>query len=104
MERAHTPSRPKSPCPQQNNPIKILRTLNSRDVIEAFSLSITFLALYRSVGIPPERRLFYGVVNHAIRGVVTASDNLLDDEYKLLLPLTLTGNGSRSGNIANLLL
>ncbi len=66
----------------------------TRDYFRKNFFSITFLALYRSVGVPPERRLFYGVVNHAIRGVVTASDNILDDEYKLPLPLALPGGGA----------
>ena len=47
--------------------------------------SSLFLVVYRSVGVAPERRLFYGGLNHAIRGIVTGTDNLLDDEYKEML-------------------
>src|SRR5512139_3057722 len=39
--------------------------------------SSLFLAIYRTAGVPQERRLFYGVLNHAIRGIVTGTDNLL---------------------------
>jgi len=55
--------------------------------LERNIFSILFLALYRAVGISRERRLLYGGLNHCLRGVVTGTDNLLDQEYKELLPL-----------------
>lgn len=66
--------------------------------------SILFLSVYRSIGIPAERRVFYGVVNHAIRGIVTATDNLLDDEYKELLPLRFPESATRFKSVMHILL
>jgi len=66
--------------------------------------SILFLSVYRSIGIPAERRVFYGVVNHAIRGIVTATDNLLDDEYKEMLPLRFPEGATRFKSVMHILL
>jgi hypothetical protein len=66
--------------------------------------SILFLAVYRAMGIHEERRLLYGVINHAIRGIVTAADNILDDEYKEMLPLRFASGASRFKSIMHLLL
>ncbi len=71
-------------------PEKYRRPLPRRGLLrylERNIFSILFLALYRAVGIPKERRLLYGGLNHCLRGVVTGADNLLDREYKELLPL-----------------
>jgi hypothetical protein len=66
--------------------------------------SSLFLAVYRSVGVPSERRLFYGVLNHAIRGIVTGTDNLLDDEYKEMLPLVFPERATRFKSVMHILL
>jgi hypothetical protein len=66
--------------------------------------SSLFLAVYRSAGVAPERRLFYGTVNHAIRGIVTGTDNLLDDEYKEMLPLAFPERATRFKSVMHILL
>jgi len=66
--------------------------------------SILFLSIYRAVGIPAPRRLHYGIVNHCLRGIVTGADNLLDDEYKELLPLKFPSQATRFKSIMHLLL
>lgn len=66
--------------------------------------SILFLAVYRAIGIPAERRLFYGVINHAVRGIVTGTDNLLDDEYKEMLPLQFPAGATRFKSVMHILL
>lgn len=66
--------------------------------------SVLFLAIYQSLGIPEDRRLFYGQINHAVRGIVTATDNLLDDEYKEVLPLRLPPGATRFKSIMHILL
>lgn len=66
--------------------------------------SILFLAVYRALGIPRERRLFYGTINHCLRGIVTGTDNLLDDEYKELLPLDFPERATRFKSAMHLLL
>lgn len=66
--------------------------------------SSLFLAVYRTAGVPYERRLFYGVLNHAIRGIVTGTDNLLDDEYKEMLPLAFPERATRFKSVMHILL
>ena len=66
--------------------------------------SSLFLAIYRTVGVARERRLFYGVLNHAIRGIVTGTDNLLDDEYKEMLPLAFPERATRFKSVMHILL
>lgn len=66
--------------------------------------SILFLSLYRSLGIPTERRLFYGVLNHCVRGIVTGADNILDEEYKELLPLRFSPEATKFRSIMHILL
>ena len=66
--------------------------------------SILFLSIYESIGIPAERRLLYGMLNHCLRGIVTGADNLLDDEYKELLPLNFPEPATRFKSIMHLLL
>ncbi len=66
--------------------------------------SSLFLAVYRSAGVAPERRLFYGGLNHAIRGIVTGTDNLLDDEYKEMLPLAFPERATRFKSVMHILL
>ena len=66
--------------------------------------STLFFAVYAAMGIEPDRRAFYGLVNHAVRGLVTATDNILDDEGKKLLPLNLPLGAHRFASVMNLLL
>ncbi len=66
--------------------------------------SILFLSLYQAIGIPAERRLLYGMINHCLRGIVTGADNLLDDEYKELLPLNFPAEATRFKSVMHLLL
>lgn len=66
--------------------------------------SILFLSIYRSIGITPDRRVLYGVINHAVRGIVTATDNILDDEYKEMLPLRFPEGATRFKSVMHILL
>lgn len=66
--------------------------------------SILFLGLYRALDIPFERRIFYGMINHSIRGIVTGTDNLLDDEYKEMLPLDFPEGAIRFKSVMHILL
>ncbi len=66
--------------------------------------SILFLSIYRAIGISEERRLNYGIINHSLRGIVTGADNLLDDEYKELLPLDFPERATRFKSIMHILL
>jgi hypothetical protein len=53
--------------------------------------SSLFLSIFKAVGIPPSRRRKYGLILHAVRGVVTAADNILDREDKGAVRLGLDG-------------
>lgn len=66
--------------------------------------SILFLAVYECVGIDERRRRFYGSLNQCIRGVVTATDNILDNEDKDLLPLPLPKGANRFRSVMSALI
>jgi len=77
---------------------------NPLGYIQRNFFSILFLAVYRSIGIPPERRHYYGMLNHCLRGIVTGADNILDDEYKGLLPLNFPEPAIRFKSVMHILL
>lgn len=54
--------------------------------------SSLFQATYQILDISPERRLLYGKLNHLFRIWVTSADNLLDNENKIVVPLSMAGN------------
>jgi hypothetical protein len=66
--------------------------------------SILFLSIYRALKIPVSRRIMYGIINHSIRGIVTGTDNILDDEYKELLPLRFSEKATRFKSVMHILL
>jgi hypothetical protein len=53
--------------------------------------SIFFLTIFDAIGISKRRQQMYGIILHAIRGIVTATDNILDDEAKGSVQLSLQG-------------
>jgi hypothetical protein len=53
--------------------------------------SILFLTIFDAIGIEKRRQHLYGIILHAIRGIVTATDNILDDEAKGSVILQLQG-------------
>jgi len=78
--------------------------INSVQYARKNFFSTLFLAIYRALEIPPERRLFYGVINHCLRGLVTGTDNLLDNEYKEMLPLNFPDSAIRFKSVMHILL
>jgi len=80
------------------------RRLNPFGYAQKNIFSILFLALYRAVGIDEPRRRLYGLINHAVRGLVTGTDNLLDDEYKEMLPLRFPAGATRFKSVMHILL
>ena len=66
--------------------------------------SILFLSIYRALNISPAHRQLYGMVNQSIRGIVTGCDNLLDDEYKSMLPLAFPPQAQRFSSVMHILL
>ena len=64
---------------------------------------ILFHSVFKTLDPGPARMLFYSRLNFCIKGVVTAGDNLFDDEAKKLLPLAVDGAGTRFASILQLL-
>ncbi len=65
--------------------------------------SILFISIFEAMGVPAPRRRKYSTILHAVRGVVTAVDNILDDEDKGAVRLTIEG-GSVLPNVLLVLL
>jgi len=71
--------------------------------IERNAFSTLFLAVLRCAGLPAERLPFYGLANQCMRAWVTGCDNLLDDEYKAVLPFDLPEGGHRFQSVLTLM-
>ncbi len=78
--------------------------LSSVKYVRKNFFSILFLNIYRALDIPYSHRIMYGVINHSIRGIVTGTDNILDDEYKELLPLRFSEGATRFKSVMHILL
>jgi len=66
--------------------------------------SILFLSIFDALGIPRDRRRQYGLILHAIRGIVTSTDNILDGENKGAVSLALGEGGAVLPNMLLVLL
>ena len=80
------------------------RQPNPLHYVQKNFFSILFLAIYKAMGIQAERRHHYGMLNHCLRGIVTGADNILDDEYKEMLPLNFPEPAVRFKSIMHILL
>ena len=65
--------------------------------------SILFLSIFEALGMRPGKRRTYGLILHAIRGIVTAADNILDGEDKGAVKLRLNGGATLSHFLLTLL-
>lgn len=66
--------------------------------------SVLFIAIFDLLDLNPERRRFYGRLNHCYRTWVTACDNLLDDELKELFLTDLPPQAQIFKSVHSLLL
>lgn len=57
--------------------------------------STLFIMALEAAGVPPAKLPLYALVNQCLRAQVTGCDNLLDDEYKSVIPFNLAGSGIR---------
>ncbi|NOZ19908.1 MAG: class 1 isoprenoid biosynthesis enzyme [Planctomycetes bacterium] len=64
---------------------------------------VLFHSIFKTLGCSPERLTFYARANFCIKGIVTAGDNLFDDEAKKLLPLAVENAGARFESILQML-
>jgi len=58
------------------------RRLSSVKYFETNFFSILFLSIFKAAGISQQNIIHYGVILHALRTIVTCSDNILDNEKK----------------------
>jgi hypothetical protein len=65
--------------------------LPPRRYFERNFFSILFASIYAALDIPREKRRAYVLVTHAVRGIVTAADNILDNESKGAVKLEMPG-------------
>ena len=68
---------------------------------EHFFLAL-FHSLFRAIECPADRLRGYSLLNQCIKGLVTAGDNLFDNEAKMALPLKL-GQGAAFASIMQML-
>jgi hypothetical protein len=81
-----------------------LRPYGPDDFILARNLfSTLFLATQACAGLEAGRRLFYGLINQCMRAWVTGCDNLLDDEFKSVIPFDLSDAGYRARSVLTIM-
>jgi len=71
-----------SECECARKSVFPFKELNSIKYFEKNFFSILFLSIFKAVGIPEERIMNYGVILHALRIIITCTDNILDNENK----------------------
>lgn len=71
--------------------------------LEKNIFSTLFLYSYYAADIDPARRVLYVAVNQCLRGMVTGSDNILDDEYKQTLDTDLPSRAVRFRSIVDIM-
>ena len=65
--------------------------------------SLLLLSSYRALGMSEDQQRWLGAINHAVRSIVTAADNLLDGEDKPVLALRFPEGAARFRSCLGLL-
>ncbi len=65
--------------------------------------SIFFQVCTQPLELSADQKLFYARVSQCLRALVTGCDNLLDDEFKEVIPFALTGSGSRFRSVMTIM-
>ncbi len=65
--------------------------------------SLLFLYSFHRAGIRKSRRILYATTLQCLRGMVTACDNLLDDEYKKTLDTDISETGFRFRSVIDIM-
>ncbi len=65
--------------------------------------STLFILTTGALELPPNKTRFYALVNQCLRTLVTGCDNLLDDEYKEVVPLDIAGEGTRFRSVLQIM-
>lgn len=66
--------------------------------------STLFIMALEAAGVAKDKLPFYALVNQCLRAQVTGCDNLLDDEYKSVIPFNLAGGGTRFRSVLTVML
>jgi hypothetical protein len=69
-------------CECAKNSVFPFKELNAIKYFEKNFFSILFLSIFKVANIPEERIINYGVILHALRIIITCTDNILDNENK----------------------
>ncbi len=72
-------------------------------ILEKNFVSYLFLYSFFKAGISESRRILYATVNQCLRAMVTGCDNLLDDEYKMVLDTDLPEEGARFRSVLDIM-
>ncbi len=98
MARAHVealvPARWREPFADDRNPV----THVGRNFF-----SLLLLSAYRALDLREDQLRYLAAVNHTVRAIVTAADNLIDGEDKPVLPLSMPAGAARFRNSLALL-
>ena len=65
--------------------------------------STLFIMATKAAGVPLNILPFYAMINQCLRAQVTGCDNLLDDEYKSVIPFLLPGSGTRFRSVLTIM-
>ncbi|MDX2496081.1 MAG: class 1 isoprenoid biosynthesis enzyme [Desulfuromusa sp.] len=65
--------------------------------------STLFIMATEAAGVALESLPFYAMINQCLRVQVTGCDNLLDDEYKNVIPFSLPGSGTRFRSVLTIM-
>ncbi len=71
--------------------------------LERNLFSTLFIMAAEAAGVDPERLPFFAMIYQCLRGQVTGCDNLLDDEYKGVIPFDLPGGGIRFRSVLTIM-
>jgi len=65
--------------------------------------STLFIMATAALDLSEEKVRFYAVVNHCLRSLVTGCDNILDNEYKEVIPFDLSGKGFKFRSVLHIM-
>jgi hypothetical protein len=88
------PERWRGAHPREVNPVRYA----SRNFF-----SLLLISSYRALGMTEEQQRWLGAINHSVRSIVTAADNILDGEDKPVLALRFPEGASRFRSCLGLL-
>lgn len=81
-----------------------LRPLSEKDLsLQRNLFSTLFIMATGAAGVPVADLPFYAMVFQCLRAQVTGCDNILDDEYKSVIPFALPGEGTKFRSVLTIM-